>query len=63
MYRNYLITALRHLFRHKVYSFINIAGLSFGLASAMLILLFIRDELSYDPRYPRTLSASSCWRS
>jgi putative ABC transport system permease protein len=48
MYRNYLITALRHLFRHKVYSFINIAGLSFGLASAMLILLFIRDELSYD---------------
>jgi putative ABC transport system permease protein len=48
MYRNYLITALRHLFRHKTYSFINIAGLSFGLASAMLILLFIRDELSYD---------------
>ncbi len=48
MYRNYLITALRHLFRHKVYSFINIAGLSFGLASAMLILLFIKDELSYD---------------
>jgi putative ABC transport system permease protein len=48
MYRNYLITALRHLFRHKTYSFINIAGLSAGLASAMLILLFIKDELSYD---------------
>ncbi len=48
MFRNYLITALRHLIRHKTYSFINIAGLSFGLASTMLILLFIRDELSYD---------------
>ncbi len=48
MYRNYIVTALRHLFRHKTYSFINIAGLSFGLASAMLILLFIKDELSYD---------------
>lgn len=35
MYRNYIITALRHLFRNKAYSFINIAGLSLGLASAI----------------------------
>ncbi len=48
MYRNYILTTLRHLFRNKVYSFINIAGLSLGLAAAMLILLFVKDELSYD---------------
>jgi len=35
MYRNYILTALRHLFRNKIYSFINIAGLSFGLAAAI----------------------------
>jgi len=34
MFRNYLITALRNIVRHKLYSFINIAGLSVGLACA-----------------------------
>jgi len=48
MYRNYILTTLRALFRNKVYSFINIAGLSLGLAAAMLIILFVKDELSYD---------------
>jgi putative ABC transport system permease protein len=48
MFRNYIKTALRNLFRHKIYSFINIIGLSFGLASAMLILLYVKDEVSYD---------------
>jgi putative ABC transport system permease protein len=48
MFRNYLITALRNFARHKLYSFINIAGLSIGLACAILIALFVRDELSYD---------------
>ena len=32
MFRNYLITALRNIARHKLYSFINIAGLAVGLA-------------------------------
>ena len=62
MYRNYLITALRHLFRHKTYSFINIAGLSEGLACAMLILLFIRDELSYD-RFHKQGDHKGCTRT
>jgi putative ABC transport system permease protein len=48
MYRNYILTTFRHLFRNKIYSLINIAGLSLGLAAAMLILLFVRDEHSYD---------------
>ena len=46
MFRNYLVIALRNIVRHKLYSFINIAGLAVGLACVVLIILFIRDELS-----------------
>ena len=48
MIKNYFKIALRNLQRNKVYSFINIAGLSLGLACAMLIILYVKDELSYD---------------
>ncbi len=48
MLRNYVITALRILRRQKLYSFINILGLSVGLAASLLIFLYISDELSYD---------------
>src|SRR5882757_9981558 len=48
MFKNYFKTALRNLARNKVYSFINIAGLSLGLASAMLIILYVKDEVSFD---------------
>ncbi|HEX4273592.1 MAG TPA: ABC transporter permease [Rhizomicrobium sp.] len=48
MFRNYLAVALRNIARHKLYSFINIAGLAVGLTCAILIILFVRDELSYD---------------
>jgi putative ABC transport system permease protein len=48
MLRNYLITALRNLNRHKGYSVINLAGLSVGLAATILIYSFIAHELSYD---------------
>ena len=48
MFKNYFKIALRNLQRNKVYSFINIAGLSLGLACAMLIILYIKDEISYD---------------
>src|SRR5215469_17759263 len=54
MFRNYLLTALRNFVRHKLYSFINIAGLAVGLACAIFIMLFIRDELSYDRWIPDT---------
>ena len=52
MFRNYLVIALRNIVRHKLYSFINIAGLAVGLACAILIILFVRDELSYDKWIP-----------
>ena len=52
MFRNYLVTALRNIVRHKLYSFINIAGLAVGLACVIFIILFIRDELSYDKWLP-----------
>ena len=54
MFRNYLITALRNFTRHKLYSFINIAGLAVGLTCAIFIILFVRDELSYDKWIPGT---------
>jgi putative ABC transport system permease protein len=48
MFKNYFKTGVRNLLRNKVYSFINIAGLSFGIACAMLIILYVKDEVSYD---------------
>ena len=48
MLQNYLKIALRNLFHNKVFSFINIAGLSIGLACCMLIVLYTKDEVSYD---------------
>ena len=54
MFRNYLVTALRNLFGQKLYTLINIGGLSVGLAVCVLIMLFVRDELSYDDWIPNT---------
>jgi len=54
MFRNYLNTALRNIIRHRLHSFINIAGLAVGLACVIFVLLFIRDELSYDTWVPGT---------
>jgi putative ABC transport system permease protein len=48
MFYNYIKIAIRNLKRNKIYSFINIAGLSIGLACCMLILLYNKDEVSYD---------------
>jgi putative ABC transport system permease protein len=48
MFKNYFKTAFRNLERNKVYSFINIFGLSIGLACAMLIMLYVKDEISFD---------------
>jgi len=45
---NYLKIAFRNLLRHKAFSFINILGLAIGMACSIFILLWVRDELSYD---------------
>src|SRR5579862_7641226 len=55
MFKNYFKTAFRNLLRNKVYSFINIAGLSLGLACAILIMLYVNDEVSYD-RFHKNVS-------
>jgi putative ABC transport system permease protein len=52
MFRNYLVTALRNIVRHKLFSFINIAGLAVGLTAAILIGLFVQQELSFDTWLP-----------
>ena len=48
MWTNYFKVALRTMQRQKFYSFINIFGLTLGMATALFILLYITDELSYD---------------
>ena len=48
MFKNYLLTAWRHLLKNRLFTAINVAGLSVGLMSCILILLFVQDELSYD---------------
>jgi predicted permease len=48
MLRNYLTIAFRTLVRNKVYTLVNVLGLGIGLAAAMLILLYTKDEVSYD---------------
>ncbi len=51
MLKNYLKIAWRNLLRSKTHSFINITGLSVGMAVALLIGLWIWDELSYDKNF------------
>ena len=48
MIKNYLKITFRRMSRQKSYSFLNIAGLSIGMTCCILILLFVRYELSYD---------------
>lgn len=48
MLKNYFKIAIRSLFRQKGYTLINIIGLSIGIATALLIFLFVNDELHYD---------------
>jgi putative ABC transport system permease protein len=48
MIQMYLKIALRNFSRNKTYSFINILGLAVGMACCLLLVLFVRDELSFD---------------
>ena len=48
MFKNYLKIAFRNLWRHKSFSAINIFGLAIGIATCLIIILFIQSELSYD---------------
>lgn len=48
MIRNYLVTAIRNLWRNKTFAVTNIAWLGIGLTSCMLIFLYAMDEVSFD---------------
>lgn len=48
MIKNYLLTAFRSLLKRKGHAFLNVIGLSLGLAASLLILQYVKDELSYD---------------
>ena len=53
MLRNYLTIAVRGLHRHPIFAGLNIIGLAVGLASCLLILLYVTDELNYDQFHDR----------
>ena len=53
MLKNYFKIAFRNIIRHKAFSAINISGLAIGMASSILILLWVQNELSYD-RFHKT---------
>jgi len=53
MLYNYLKVALRALAKQKVYSFINLLGLSVSITATLLIALYVIDELSFDAFHPK----------
>ena len=53
MIKNYLLTALRNIFRHKGFSLLNIFGLSLSMSVCMLIIVIIVDQFSYDSQHTK----------
>jgi putative ABC transport system permease protein len=53
MIKNYFKIALRTLFRSRLYTVLNVAGLTFGLSCFLLIGLYLFDELTYDTQHTR----------
>ena len=51
MIKNYFKIALRNIKRNSTYSILNISGMAIGMASAILILLWVQDEWSYDRQF------------
>ena len=52
MLRNYLKVAVRSIIKEKYYALINITGLAIGVASVMIILVFLHFQMSYDKQHP-----------
>jgi len=61
MFKNFFKIAYRNLLRNKGFSAINIIGLAIGMASAMLILLWIRNEVSYDQFHEKKDRIYEAW--
>jgi ABC-type antimicrobial peptide transport system permease subunit len=54
MLQNYIKVTFRNLLKNRIYSIINIAGLSIGITCSILILLWVFDELSFDKFHPKS---------
>lgn len=61
MLRNFLLVTVRNLLKNKLYSGINIAGLSVGIICSILILLWVSDELSFDSFIPKADRLCQVW--
>ncbi|MEP6846231.1 MAG: ABC transporter permease [Panacibacter sp.] len=61
MFKNFFKIAYRNLIRNKGFSVINIAGLAVGMASAMLILLWIQSEVTYDQFHEKKDRIYEAW--
>ena len=61
MFRNYVLITIRNLFKNGFYSFINIAGLAIGITCSILILLWVKDETSYDKFHPKADRLYQVW--
>src|SRR6201995_2742427 len=55
MFKNYVVTALRNLSKHKLYSAINIIGLAIGMAACIVISLFVFYERSFDNMHSKNI--------
>lgn len=63
MIKNFFIVAWRNLLRRKSFSFINITGLAIGMAAAILILLWIENEMNFDRFYANENRLYEVWNS
>ncbi len=53
---NYFLLAFRNIMRQRGYALVNMFGLAVGLASALFILLYVNDELTFDTMHPDAAS-------
>jgi putative ABC transport system permease protein len=61
MFKNYIRIAFRNLIRNKGFAILNISVLAIGMASALLILLWVQNEWSYDSFYPNSDRLYQAW--
>jgi ABC-type antimicrobial peptide transport system permease subunit len=61
MFKNYLKVAFRNLWKNRGFSLINITGLAIGMASAMLIMLWIQDEVSFEQFHEKKGRIYEAW--
>ncbi|CAA9233269.1 MAG: Acidobacterial duplicated orphan permease (function unknown) [uncultured Cytophagales bacterium] len=63
MLRNHFITTLRLFRKQKGYALLNLSGLALGLTTSLLILLWVRDELSYDQYHEKLDRLCYAWHN